>query len=710
MPNGTVPISSADVTSRRDRIIRWLLLLCLAALVLIVSGCGGHADSVMEVSDDFAGERRITLTFDRAELNQIRGGFPVVVGIAQANCPPELEIRAIDETKESPTIEFVMSFASFEDYADQLERVLSAGSRAITLDIAFEPPGDMPFVDKFTYHENITHRDLFDWLVRALYRENVVTTRPGVEPVPDESMTVHMRGVDYRLERSSEGFASTESQSFSPETIDVYTGFLEDGNLRRIIQLTLPYDVELANDRLQDWLAEQAGSGIEYRLEEDANGFKTVLTFDFITSDSDGLQLMSGQIFNDPSHLIQRRQLPVEQRTDQLAEYWNESFDLDFFYGRTDDKPQLRRFFDGHYLNAEDSLAANEGRVKSALAYPVLPKDGNHPLVTDRRGEVTLIMDLPLRTLRIDTNISASGQLRREYEMGFEPRWFEHFADTLRKQLPEDVVITKEDPVASTLTLSFTAENGARFANVNYQLLGWESMWYQGQRLLTYNGIITERPGERPILVLEPIAYQVNMPYRGSVELTGLREAGKTETAVPRPQPERYENATTRDAYSVNKAFRESALDKAETAGEEQPRFIGIEPNFNEPRLVLHSFQAADFEIYTDYTGTKWVILLIVGAVVVLLLLLLLLVLIYNRRARKRKELRDFDSDVLYSDEAEQARLKAIFEKGHLRDEEPLTRISWDDEPPEDTRDPFAPPLDEDADSETADDGDEDDY
>lgn len=151
---------------RKKQIIKPIVICFFTlAIMLFASGCGKtetQVENLMKVSDDFVGERVVTLIFDKSISNKT-DKQEVIEKTIREKCPKNLSYRteAADGTYKCV---FVLSFSSLDEYKTKIASIIG---RQIAVAYGYT---NTPLSKGTYYKEDFDGMSLVAWLDDALYQ------------------------------------------------------------------------------------------------------------------------------------------------------------------------------------------------------------------------------------------------------------------------------------------------------------------------------------------------------------------------------------------------------------------------------------------------------------------------------------------------------------------------------------------------------------
>ena len=149
-------VNDAAVTGRRRIRMLWLMLGCIAALLL--TGCGMNTD--LNIDGQFKGER--TITCDELEdQNSFFSKFKVseAADVLSRKCPPQMEFECkyTDEKKTKAVFIFHLKFDGIDDYRNKVRELIG---RNPSVQFTYKDPKADLFASGFSITEDFESKDL----------------------------------------------------------------------------------------------------------------------------------------------------------------------------------------------------------------------------------------------------------------------------------------------------------------------------------------------------------------------------------------------------------------------------------------------------------------------------------------------------------------------------------------------------------------------
>lgn len=152
-----------------------LLLIPLLLMICILAGCGAVINTELNITKDFAGQRKIDVIINNDDLKSyVTGGINALKKVADSKLPSEMSC-ALSEVDEGSCLTFTIDFKSIDDYREKVAAVIDAGSnKELTPEIEYENL-DTIFKKGVKLNENFTSFDLLQWYFDAVKEANIIT-------------------------------------------------------------------------------------------------------------------------------------------------------------------------------------------------------------------------------------------------------------------------------------------------------------------------------------------------------------------------------------------------------------------------------------------------------------------------------------------------------------------------------------------------------
>lgn len=152
-----------------------LLLIPLLLMICILAGCGAVINTELNITKDFAGQRKIDVIINNDDLKSyVTGGINALKKVADSKLPSEMSC-ALSEVDEGSCLTFTIDFKSIDDYRKKVAAVIDAGSnKELTPEIEYENL-DTIFKKGVKLNENFTSFDLLQWYFDAVKEANIIT-------------------------------------------------------------------------------------------------------------------------------------------------------------------------------------------------------------------------------------------------------------------------------------------------------------------------------------------------------------------------------------------------------------------------------------------------------------------------------------------------------------------------------------------------------
>ena len=219
----------------RKIIITFILLIFTAFL----TACGCDLNAEVKVNPDETGVRTMVLTLPKSEFNTYgKMKLPDLDHLLAENCP-ECMTYSYNEDKKNITATFTLPFDSLEDYEQKLDTFCNRQA-----DIHGEI-SKSPFASNVEYSENLSSKEMMNWLVNLLISEKVVNERYRMAIFDKVSTKLIYGGKEYDC--GAGRISISESLYCHIENIDIYTSPSGGNKFTRVIKLYISEE-ELAKN------------------------------------------------------------------------------------------------------------------------------------------------------------------------------------------------------------------------------------------------------------------------------------------------------------------------------------------------------------------------------------------------------------------------------------------------------------------------------
>ena len=110
-----------------NKVKKLFLLVFSAAVMLVLTACGGQIKTELTVKEGFSGSRVMTYSANLKDNKQyIKGDLAEISQTVAENTPTELTFEDIS-TDEEAIYAFTLNFSSEEDYKNKVSSLLKAG-------------------------------------------------------------------------------------------------------------------------------------------------------------------------------------------------------------------------------------------------------------------------------------------------------------------------------------------------------------------------------------------------------------------------------------------------------------------------------------------------------------------------------------------------------------------------------------------------------
>ncbi len=264
-------VNDAAVTGRRRIRMLWLMLGCIAALLL--TGCGMNTD--LNIDGQFKGER--TITCDELEdQNSFFSKFKVseAADVLSRKCPPQMEFECkyTDEKKTKAVFIFHLKFDGIDDYRNKVRELIG---RNPSVQFTYKDPKADLFASGFSITEDFESKDLLAWVKPALKEE--LNVSKDVSSMTD-TVKVTMNGISY--DNDNFGSAKVKLDTIAKYMIDsvdirtVHDVDKEGSDYEREITIKIPKKTvdALGKSNIQEFLESCAGENAAGKWKSDDSG------------------------------------------------------------------------------------------------------------------------------------------------------------------------------------------------------------------------------------------------------------------------------------------------------------------------------------------------------------------------------------------------------------------------------------------------------
>ena len=264
-------VNSNSVDDRRPKRWIWLLLGCIAALLL--TGCGMNTD--MKIDGQFKGERVITCD-ELEDQNSIFSKFKVseAADAISKKCPPQMEFECkyTNAKKTKAVFIFHLKFDSINDYRTKVKALIS---RDPSVQFTYKDPKEDLFASGFSITEDFESKDLLAWVKPVLKEE--LNVSKDISSMSDD-VKITMNGVSY----DNDNFASSKIKlntisKYFIDSIDIRTihDVEKDGSdYEREITVKIPKKTveALGKSNIQSFMENSVGENATGKWKSDDDG------------------------------------------------------------------------------------------------------------------------------------------------------------------------------------------------------------------------------------------------------------------------------------------------------------------------------------------------------------------------------------------------------------------------------------------------------
>ncbi len=280
--------------------LRFLLLLCVPLLFVILTGCGARVDTDMTFDTEFAGSRVMTLTIQKDDLSDIKGGIAALETVIKDNLPADLTYTLVADKSGAQVITFTMEFTDLEDYRTKVQNLIDAGitdaerenENFIVPEVIYEHE-ESYFKEGTKFNENFNSVDLLDWFREGI-REAKIITQSESDWYEFGNSKIVIDGEEFSSS-SSLNMNTQDNTCLSSAVIETHV--LQNGTFERTVSLFATQEIQtkLADKgcELETYLKDLTPEGATFEtvLPENADSYysSTEYKFSFTASSADDL-------------------------------------------------------------------------------------------------------------------------------------------------------------------------------------------------------------------------------------------------------------------------------------------------------------------------------------------------------------------------------------------------------------------------------------
>jgi hypothetical protein len=158
-----------------NKVKKLLLLVFSAALMLVLTACGGKVETELNIKEGFSGSRVMTYSANLADNKQyFKGSVDEITETVAENTPAELVFSDLS-TDTDAIYEFKLNFSSEEEYQKKVTALLDAGGVEVPDPLYELTHPDSIFASGVKYRENFNSIQLLMWFSNLLVENGYVT-------------------------------------------------------------------------------------------------------------------------------------------------------------------------------------------------------------------------------------------------------------------------------------------------------------------------------------------------------------------------------------------------------------------------------------------------------------------------------------------------------------------------------------------------------
>ena len=237
-----------------NKVKKLFLLVFSAAVMLVLTACGGQIKTDLTVKEGFSGSRVMTYSANLKDNKQyIKGDLAEISQTVAENTPTELTFEDIS-TDEDAIYAFTLNFSSEEDYKNKVASLLKAGDVDVPDPLLEVSHPDSIFASGIKYHENFNSVSMLQWFSNLLV-ENGYIEETNKSDIFGNGQTGSWEVFGAKSDNGSTADIDT-IKYLTLNGVDVYTAINGDGTYNRTIKVKVPQSsMNEKGDEIKDYLA-----------------------------------------------------------------------------------------------------------------------------------------------------------------------------------------------------------------------------------------------------------------------------------------------------------------------------------------------------------------------------------------------------------------------------------------------------------------------
>lgn len=255
-------------------LVNYFKILLLIGIMFVLSSCAGGKTSqeirfYSNVSNgDISGIRTLTYQYNYGEnKNEYVPDVNAIRDMVDRECPSEMSYNFIDEN-EVITIEFEISFSSYEEYVDKCISILNkSGYNYDRSSIRFDHDDDI-FLYNMDYNESFITTELLGWFKNGLIGYGLVPANRQDNIFYDYNTTAYINGKEASLTGGTL-VAFEKEGNINIDNLNIYTTINYDGSINREIYFILRNDDNYVSSIVEEFKRRFSNIEINKTNEED---------------------------------------------------------------------------------------------------------------------------------------------------------------------------------------------------------------------------------------------------------------------------------------------------------------------------------------------------------------------------------------------------------------------------------------------------------
>ncbi len=142
-----------------------LLILAIAAILMLFTGCSVETSSTLDIDDAFSGTRTFVATADKEIINEFKGKRKDLETLIEDSIPEGFDHELVTTDDNGLQLTLTASFTNQDEYVEKMNSLLKAGGINSSFEVSFDmSPVNDTFISNLEYQDNADNQVLLAWL------------------------------------------------------------------------------------------------------------------------------------------------------------------------------------------------------------------------------------------------------------------------------------------------------------------------------------------------------------------------------------------------------------------------------------------------------------------------------------------------------------------------------------------------------------------